>query len=39
MIRHQLEKYTKDGAWFAESWIELNLFGKKLFLFAKTLKI
>ena len=28
MLRHHLTKYTENGNKYAESWLQLNIFGK-----------
>lgn len=29
-MKHHLTKYDADGKHFAESWIQINVFGKRL---------
>lgn len=26
MLKHHITKYVEDGSWYAEAWIQLNLF-------------
>ncbi len=39
MIHHYITKYAEKGQRYAESWIQINLFGKCICLSKKRIKI
>lgn len=39
MIHHYITKYTENNQRFAESWLQINIFGKCFFLSKKRIKI
>lgn len=39
MICHYITKYEEGGQWYAESWIQINIFGKCICLFKRKIKI
>ena len=39
MIKHHITKYKENGTRYAESWIQLNLFGKAFCFSKKKIRI
>lgn len=38
-MKHHITKYWADGKQFAESWLQVNVFGKNICLFKKRIEL